>query len=63
MRQGVLSKDCLRFAAFLGLYPSLYRLTVAVLRRYRRREVSYSALTLQTATGGPFCSDVTDGNR
>ncbi|KAK7503003.1 hypothetical protein BaRGS_00005629 [Batillaria attramentaria] len=34
----VVSKDCLQFAAFLGLYPSVYHLTVSILRRYRKHK-------------------------
>lgn len=36
--RGVFSKDCARFAIFLGLYPSVFRLLVALLRRLRKRK-------------------------
>ncbi|KAL8568832.1 hypothetical protein ACOMHN_035595 [Nucella lapillus] len=33
-----LGTDCLRFASFLGLYPSLYHLILSALRRYRHSQ-------------------------
>ncbi|KAK3589354.1 hypothetical protein CHS0354_009998 [Potamilus streckersoni] len=41
--QVIMSKDCARFAAFLGLYPSLYELTLDLVQRFRGRKDDWNS--------------------
>jgi len=50
IRAELLAKDGIRFATFLGLFPSIYDLVVELLEEYRGRRVSmlmsYTLFTL-----------------
>ena len=37
----IFSQDCLRFASFLGLYPSVYELLREILQTVRKKKVQF----------------------